>query len=151
MRKLFTVSAAAAMLLGSAAFQQLGHASAQTGWCFDDPTIHINGQTVHVTVAVPMSSKKSVQDVRLVVVLPENVDVKLDGPAGRPNGPLNTITTIVRSGSYDGTGAVPMTAYAVVEAPTSTLARLIAQENGFAPVESDGNAGQALAVSLGVE
>lgn len=150
MRKLFTVSAAAAMLLGSAAFQQLGYAAAEEFWCFDDPTIHVNGQVVHVTVAVPQDSKRSVQDVRLVVTLPENVEVKLDGPAGRPAGPLHTITTIVRSGSYNGSGAVPMTATATVDAPSSTAARLIAQENGFAAVESDGNAGQPLSVSLGV-
>ena len=73
-------------------------------WCWSDPTLVVNGKTVHIDTGGPIAKKTLMRSSTIVVTVPTNVDAQLTG-AKTLNFPMNV--SLVRAGVWSGTGAVP--------------------------------------------
>ena len=124
-------------------------AYADRTWCAKDPTLVLNGTTVHLEVGVPHDQRQAVTGSTLIVVVPRNVTARLSGA----NAPAFPITVTLRyEGEWSGTGAVPVRAHAVVHAPAAVPARLrVWQSNPRTAAEAYGTAGTTLTVTVDVQ
>ncbi len=118
-------------------------------WCWNDPTLSINGRTVHIDVGAPVDKRTLVHASTIVVTVPINVDAQLTG-TNSPNFP--TDVTLVRAGTWSGSGAVPVTATAVVDVESDVPAGLKAwQSNSGATWQTSGMGGVTMTLSFGVQ
>lgn len=83
-----------------------GAASAQMEWCWNDPTLVVNGKTVHINLGAPVDRRTLINNSAVTVTVPENVDAHLTG-AGVLNFPMSV--TLLRSGTWSGSGDIPVT------------------------------------------
>jgi hypothetical protein len=94
-------------------------------WCWDDPTLTVNGLTAHINTGVPWDQRSLVTGTSLVVTVPTNVDAQLSGTnAAQGTGILGTTTQLVRSGTYSGVGPVPVFVTAIVNGATGIPVKL---------------------------
>ena len=149
MRRTFWAAAIALAAFAVALVQQPSRASADLGWCVNDPVLVINGRTVHINVAVPVEHRLLVTRSTLTVVVPANVPAQLSG-INATNFPITI--ELVRRGTHSGDGPVRVTAEAVVYGPDGMPTRLSAwQSNVGATTESYGTAGKRMTVTFGVQ
>jgi hypothetical protein len=76
------VTAVLPLLLIVAGSARPAPASADLIWCWDDPTLVVNGSAVHLRVGVPAGARK-VSTASLTVVVPANVKAHLSGAGAR--------------------------------------------------------------------
>lgn len=125
-------------------------AAADFGWCLDDPTLTVNGRTVHITVAVPQGQQGLVNYTGMLITVPVGVDASVAG-ANRVQGPLHVIATVIHGGSYSGSGPIPVSVQAIVLAPPSVPARLFADQPGVGALgQTTGYAMSLMSLSLQV-
>jgi len=108
MRKLLVVMAA---LVAGAVLYPAAAGSAEE-WCWNDPTLAINGRAVHFQIGAPISKKELVRNTALTVVIPSNVSANLTG-AGNENFPMS-VTLLQTGAPWLGFGPIPVSATAVV-------------------------------------
>ena len=131
MRTSMSVLGLVALLAFVALVQQPGTASASVGWCLDDPTLVVNGRTVHINIGVPSDLRRSVDYVTLVVEVPSNVSASLSGTnAAQGTGILGVRSTLSFTGAiYSGTGPIPVTVTATVNSAVVMPTRLSAWQS----------------------
>src|SRR5262249_6854320 len=78
-------------------------AAAGEFWCWDDPTLVVGGQTVHLSLGVPVQHRGLAHGSALTVTVPANVSAHLTGTNAR-NFPLTV--TLVQDGQWSGAGAI---------------------------------------------
>jgi hypothetical protein len=118
-------------------------------WCWADPTLVINGKTVHLDTGAPLPKKELIRASTVVVTVPVNVDAHLTG-VNAPNFPMTV--QLVRAGVWSGVGAVPVTATGVVDAPSDVpTAFKTWQSNTGATVQTQAWGGQTMTLSFTVQ
>jgi hypothetical protein len=96
-------------------------------WCWDDPTLTVNGRVVHINTGVPTDQRKLIDNIVLTVTVPEGVSANLSGVnAAQGTGSLRTITVLQYAGTYSGSGPVPVTVTATVSGPPDVPTMLTA-------------------------
>lgn len=124
-------------------------ADASVAWAWDDPVLVIAGQTVHVDVGVPADFRTVVTGSTLTVVVPENVSATLAGVTATS---FPITVSLVRAGTWDGHGGVPVAAVATVVGPKGVPAGLRAWQSGAAwSAETYGHTGQELHLAFTVQ
>jgi hypothetical protein len=127
---------------------QVSRASAFESWCFDDPVLVVAGQSVHFALGVPEGHRRLIRGSTLTVTVPSNVSVQLSGTNAR-SFPL--AVSIVRDESWNGHGAVPVSATAVIQGPHGVPTALKAWgSNGTFSTMHTATTGTAMKVDAGV-
>jgi hypothetical protein len=93
---------------------RVSRASAFESWCFDDPVLVVGGQSVHFALGVPEGQRRLIRGSTLTVNVPSNVSVYLAGTNAK-NFPI--AVSIVRGTAWNGHGAIPVSATAMVHGP----------------------------------
>jgi len=92
-------------------------------WCWNDPTLIVNGRILHIDLGVQRNQVSTVTDSTLVVTVPAGVTATLSG--------LNATNFVTRlridvelvydpTLTYSGIGPVPVQAVASITAPSTT-------------------------------
>jgi hypothetical protein len=146
--RLIVLVAAVSLALLATVVRPAAPAAASWGWCWGDPTLVIAGQTVHIDLGVPIGDRGYIKGSTLTVVVPAGVDARLTG-TNSPNFPITV--TLVHSGRWSGAGAIPVSATAVVNAPsTVTTSQKAWQSNTGNTVQVTANGGSTLHVGFSV-
>src|SRR5688572_79257 len=101
------VALLAALLLGAGLAAGPREAHSSDWWCWDDPVLIINNQTVHVLAGVPATERGRVRMAEVVVIVPEGVDARQVASVASQF-PLTT--RLVRAGAVAPDGTVLITA-----------------------------------------
>lgn len=136
-------------LVAGLAFHLAAPAQAQSDWCWNDPTLVMNGKTVHIGIGAPVSMRNVIFQSSITVVVPTNVDASLSGTNATY---FPTRVTLVQSGTWDGSGPVPVTVSAVVNVASTVPTGLKAWQSGVGVVtQTNGTGGLAMALSFDVQ
>jgi hypothetical protein len=148
MRRLFIVIAALMVTAAATVAAPARPADASWGWCWDDPTLVIGGQAVHIDLGVPADQRSLIKGSTLTVVVPSNVTAYLAGT----NAAYFPITvTIVRSGTWNGVGSIPVTAKGVVNGPSTVATGIKAWQAGATWSKvAYGTGGSPMSLAFGV-
>jgi hypothetical protein len=148
LRRLSLMLVACALVAGLA-LAPAGPTRAADEWCWNDPTLVINGKTVHIDIGAPVSMKDLIFNSSITVIVPANVTASLSG-TNAVNFP--TTVTLVQSGTWAGTGPVSVTATAVVDVSSSVAAGLKAWQSDIGTVtQTSGVGGVAMTLTFGVQ
>ena len=124
MRRTLSLSVIA-VTLSVALFYRSTPANAGVEWCIFDPLLTVNGQQIHLTIGVLTDNPSTVIASGLLVSVPENARVTLEGAnTGRPIGRFNTYVGLVRTPATSG--PVHVTAVSTVVATSAVPVELIA-------------------------
>jgi hypothetical protein len=127
MRRLTLTAIAALVLAVIGLVRGPAPALADWVWCWDDPTLTVNGRVVHINTGVPTDQRKLIENIVLTVVVPEGVSANLSGVnAAQGTGSLRTITVLQYAGTYSGTGPIPVVVTAAVTGPAGVTTMLTA-------------------------
>jgi hypothetical protein len=136
-------------LLVVTAWARPAPASADLIWCWDDPTVAINGNAVHIRVGVPADGRQERISMALTLRVPANVQAHLSGAAAR-SFPYDL--TLSHDGPYSGSGPIPVTIVVVVAGPPDMPAALhIWQSSVGALGEVRGTAGVPMVSTIAVQ
>ena len=149
LRWIYSVTLAVLVLNAGALLWPPRPAFSDMEWCYQDPTLVIEGRTVHFNVGVPRAHLTSVTGSTLTVVVPTNVQARLSGT----NAAYFPITVqLEREGVWTGTGDIPVRAYATVYAPAGVPTRFVAQQSGTSTVAAmHGTANVPMALTYSVK
>jgi hypothetical protein len=102
-----------AVMLGAIAVlaRPAGSADASEWWCWDDPVVVINGQVIHVLTGVESRAVHRVTMADVVITVPNGVDARMTASTA-PRFPQRA--RLVRSGSVNADGSIPITASVTV-------------------------------------
>jgi hypothetical protein len=122
-------------------------------WCWDDPTLTVNGRVVHINTGVPTDQRKLIEHVVLTVVVPEGVSANLSGVnAAQGTGSLRTITVLQYAGTYSGSGPIPVTVTATVSGPAGVPTMLSAWQASVGDHgQTSGVTGAAMTLAFNVQ
>lgn len=150
MRKLLTLAAMALVLTAVALSARPHTASASGFWCYDDPTVVINGRVAHVELGVPEDQVGAVVGSTLTIVVPKNVNAQVsDANTGVPIGRLKVVVTLVHSNEvWDGVSPVNVSAFGSVVAKASFPASLVATINDTPVATATGKTNRPLSLSF---
>ena len=136
------------IMLVATAFARPAPSSADLVWCWTDPVLVINGKVVNIKVGVPEAQRHSAKS-SLTVTVPANVSAILAG-TNAANFPVDV--RLVQSGTYDGSGPIPVTATAVVAAPDETPSALTAWQPSVGTVaQTTGRGGKPMTITFGLQ
>jgi hypothetical protein len=148
MRTSIRMLLAVLLLSAIAVVQHQAPAFAGVAWCWEDPTLVINGKVVHINLGVPQDQRSLVTRSTLVVTVPEDVPANLSGVSAT-NFPI--AVTLVRSGTWDGSSALLVTANAVVYASDDVATALqVWQANTGAGTIVSGTSGTKMSITFDV-
>jgi hypothetical protein len=127
-RHWLTLAAATAVLVAVASlFHRPAPAAADWVWCWDDPTLTVNGRVVHLNTGVPTDHRQVIESVVLTVTVPAGVTANLSGVnAAQGTGSLRTTTVLQYAGTYSGSGPIPVQVTATVIGPPGVPTQLTA-------------------------
>ena len=119
-------------------------------WCWNDPTLSINGRAVHFLIGAPLPKRELVRNSTLTVVVPSNVTANLAG-AGVQNFPMSV--TISSTGlPWSGIGPILVTATATVTVTPDVATRFRANQASVGILnEVGGVGGVTMLLSLSVQ
>jgi hypothetical protein len=148
-RRFLGVTLALLIMAGIAAGTGASRASAFEAWCFDDPVLVVGGQAIHIDLGVPVGQRALIKGSTLVVTVPTNVATYLAGTTAY-NFPITV--TIIRNGSWSGSGSIPVTATGVVYGPAGVPTAIKAWgSSGTLAAMTTATTGTPMTVTLGVQ
>ena len=125
-----------------------GTTSAQLEWCWNDPTLVVNGKTVHINLGAPVDRRTLINNSVVTVTVPENVDAHLSG-ANTLNFPMSV--TLLRSGTWSGSGDIPVSVTGTVLITPGTPTGLKTRHSDTGELnQAFGVGGAVMALAIGV-
>jgi len=112
-----SITLAIVVLLGLVVVRPAARVQADDGWCWDDPTLVLNGQTFHIDAGVPQAQRDGVTAVSITIMAPANVRAHLSG--GTPD-TLPTTVNLIRSPRRGGSTPAEVTITGVVTGRSGT-------------------------------
>jgi len=148
------LAALAALLLISITAVRIPPAQAQVSWCWNDPTLIINGRVVHIDLGVPQSQVGTVTDSTLTVTVPTGVPVTLAAVNAKHfiTRLRIDVELVFAELNYDGRGPVPVRAEAVINAPPTTATALKAFQSANRVLDqTQATGGRRMTITFDVE
>ncbi len=144
------VAAIVVAVIALASLAPAGSVRAFDDWCWNDPTLVVNGTVVHIGLGAPMSKRSLVRASSVTVSVPDNVKAHLTGAKGA-NFPMQV--TLVRSGTWSGNGPVPVTVTGQVNVDPSTPTGLKVWQpgRGGLNLQTTGSGGAAMTLTFAVQ